>query len=253
MTTSPPHSSRRPSPGRRGHLPGRLRLLAGLARLGGWPRRLLALTLLLLAVLLWQREPAGLEGADPGMPVLAAARDLGPGAVLRSADVRLVGFDRALVPAGALRSARSALGRTVAGSVRRGEPITDVRLVGPGLTSGLRQPDSVAVPVRLADGESAALLRVGDRVDLLATPVDGAGPLTGEPGRQAVGMPGDTLEVPGDAVPVAVGVRVLAVLARSGAATEDGVVVVVATADETAHRLAGLAARARLSVALRPP
>jgi pilus assembly protein CpaB len=253
MTTSPPHSSRRPSPGRRGHLPGWLRLLGVLARLGGWPRRLLALTLLLLAVLLWQQGPVGLEGAGQREPVLAAAHDLGPGAVLRSVDVRLVQFDRALVPAGALQSARSALGRTVAGSVRRGEPITDVRLVGPGLTSGLRQPDSVAVPVRLADGESAALLRAGDRVDLLATPADGAGPLTGEPDRQAVEVSGEATEVPGDAVPVAVGVRVLAVLARSEAATEDGVVVVVAAAEETAHRLAGLAAHARLSIALRPP
>jgi len=40
---------------------------------------------------------------------------------------------RALVPAGALLLDEAALGRLVAGPVRRGEPLTDVRLLGAGL------------------------------------------------------------------------------------------------------------------------
>jgi pilus assembly protein CpaB len=213
--------------------------------LAGWPRRLLAGALLLLAALVWlegRDNPNDVAGSRT--TVLAAARDLGAGAMLGPADVRLVRLDPAAVPDGALRSPRSALGRSVAGAVRRGEPITDVRLVGPGLTVGLSRFDSVAVPVRLADGETAALLRAGDRVDLLATSADGSDRLPGG---------GPPATAPGEAVAVAAGVRVLAVLTRSDGATEDGVLVLVATSEDAARRLAGTAAHARLSVALRPP
>ena len=55
----------------------------------------------------------------------------------------------------------------LAAGVRAREPITDARLVGPGLTALL--PDGqVAAPVRLADLAVAALVRTGDRVDVLA-------------------------------------------------------------------------------------
>ena len=57
--------------------------------------------------------------------------------------------------------------------MRAGEPVTDVRLVGAGLTALL--PDGqVAAPVRLADLAVAALVRAGDRVDVLATPPEAA-------------------------------------------------------------------------------
>ena len=59
-----------------------------------------------------------------------------------------------------------AVGRTLAGPVRAGEPVTDVRLVTPSLVSGY--PGLVALPVRVADADSVALLRVGDRVGLVA-------------------------------------------------------------------------------------
>jgi Flp pilus assembly protein CpaB len=216
--------------------------------LAGWPRRLLAVALLLLAALVWLQGRGHLaDVAASQVMVLAAAHDLGAGAVLGQADVRLVRLDPAAVPDGALRSPRPALGRTVAGAVRRGEPITDVRLVGPGLTAGLSRFDSVAVPVRLADRETAALLRAGDLVDLLATPAEGAERLGGR------GPPEAAAAAPGEAVAVATGVRVLAVLIGSDGATEDGVLVLVATSADGARRLAGTAAHARLSVALRPP
>jgi pilus assembly protein CpaB len=247
MNVSPPRPDRRQRPVRGGRPPHRLRPLSVLALLGGWPRRLLATSLLLLAAVVWLRGPtAPASGAADQVAVLAAAHDLGAGAVLQTTDIRLVRLDATVVPAGALRSPQLALGRTVAGAVRRGEPITDVRLVGPGLTSGLRQPEAVAVPVRLADSETAALLRAGDRVDLLATAASGMEPPTDLPRAQSVASAVD-------AVAVVTGVRVLAVLARSDTATEAGVVVVVATTDAAARRLAGTAAHARLSVAMRPP
>jgi pilus assembly protein CpaB len=224
--------------------PGRLRSLYVFAMLGGWPRRLAALVLLLLACLSWlQDHRAPPPDARAGTAVLTAARDVASGAVLGAADLRMARYPPSSVPVGALHSARSALGRTLAGAVRRGEPITDVRLVGPGLVSGLAGADAVAVPVRLADGDAARLVRVGDRIDILATYADGAAdPAEPSPTDRTV-----------DATPVAAGVRVLAVLARADAASEDGFVIVVASTAQAARRLAGAAAHARLSVAMRPP
>nr|BFE30698.1 hypothetical protein GCM10010200_029490 [Actinomadura rugatobispora] len=59
--------------------------------------------------------------------------------------------------------------------MRRGEPLTDVRLISPGLLGGYG-PGTVAAPVRIADAGSVRLLRRGDRVDVLAPPdTDGFG------------------------------------------------------------------------------
>jgi Flp pilus assembly protein CpaB len=219
-----------------------------LALLAGWPRRVLAALLLALAALVWLQGQSQLTNTvERRVAVLAAAHDLGAGAVLGPADVRLVRLDPALVPAGALQSARPALGRTVAGAVRRGEPITDVRLVSRALTAGLSRADMVAVPVRLADGETASFLRAGDRVDLLATPTDPADRPAAGSALQA------SADSPDDAVSVAIGVRVLAVLTRPDAAIDDGALVLVATSTAAARQLAGATAHARVSVALRPP
>jgi pilus assembly protein CpaB len=207
------------------------------ARLGGWPRRVLAVALLLAAVVVALRPdgPAGtLVPAPVGVPVVVTARDLPAGVVLTRSDLRVASLPAAAVPAGAARDLPPLLGRTVAGPVRRGETVTDARLVGPGLTTGLGPQESAAVPVRLADAEAAALVRPGDRVDVLGAPVD----TDGTPGAR-------------DAVEVATGVRVLAVL-RGHDAT-DGVVVVVATTAAVARRLAGAATRHRLTVTVQPP
>jgi Flp pilus assembly protein CpaB len=218
---------------------GRRRVAAArlAARLGGWPRRVLAAALLLAAVVVALRpdgSPGALLPPPVGVPVVVAARDLPAGVVLTRSDLRVASLPTAAVPAGAARDPAPLLGRTVAGPVRRGETVTDARLVGPGLTAGLGPQESSAVPVRLADAEAAALVRPGDRVDVLGAPVD------------ADGTPGAR-----DAVEVATGVRVLAVL-RGDDAT-DGVVVVVATTTAVARRLAGAATRHRLTVTVRPP
>lgn len=107
--------------------------------------------------------------APASVALTVAGRDLPAGTVLAAADLTRVRVPPGAVPAGL--SERPA-GRVLAAAVRRGEPITDARLVGPDLTTG--HPGLVAVPVRLPDAAMASLLRVGDRVELLATdPQDG--------------------------------------------------------------------------------
>jgi Flp pilus assembly protein CpaB len=108
--------------------------------------------------------------APASVALTVAGRDLPAGAVLAAGDLTRVRVPPGAVPAGL---ADRPTGRVLASGVRRGEPITDARLVGPELTAG--HPGLVAVPVRLPDAAMAALLRVGDRVELLATdPQDGS-------------------------------------------------------------------------------
>jgi pilus assembly protein CpaB len=160
------------------------------------------------------------------LQVVAAAHDLGPGVALSDADLALVELPRSLVPQGVLTSAAQVVGHAVAGRVRRGEPLTDVRLLGAGLVS---DRGTVAAPVRLADPATAALLRAGDRVDVLATP------------SQATAQ--------ASATTVAQDLRVLAV---PGVDDTDGALVVLAAPPAVAARLAGAAVSNRLSVTVLP-
>lgn len=117
---------------------------------------------------------AGIHAATAPPPatveVAVAARDLAAGTVLAPGDLRRVGFAPGSVPAGA---SYDAVGRTLAAPLRAGEPVTDVRVVGPALTEGY--PGLSAVPVRLPDAGMAGLLRVGDVVDLVSADPQGGG------------------------------------------------------------------------------
>jgi Flp pilus assembly protein CpaB len=210
---------------RGGRLPAPLRELR---RAVAWHRRLLAAGLAAGAVAL------GLSAVSPEpaetVPVLTAARGLLPGAPLAEADLAAVGLPPGAVPDGALRPGAEVLGRLLAGPVRRGEPLTDVRLVGPGLLDGLGRGVR-ATPVRIADGGAVALLRPGDRVDVLATRAGTDGPAA--------------------AVPVARDVPVLSVPADEGAVLADGALLVLATDADTARELAAATLDGRLSVVLR--
>jgi Flp pilus assembly protein CpaB len=173
--------------------------------------------------------PALAPAAGPSVLVVAAAHDLQPGHPLTTGDLTTVALPQDLVPAGAVTDVTAALGHAAAGAVRRGEPLTDVRLLGAVLVQGA---GLVAVPLRLADPATLALLHAGDRVDVLAAPTSAEGAAT-------------------SAVTVAAGVRVLAVPERTDA-TADGGLVVVAATPATAARLAAAAVAARLSVTLLP-
>jgi Flp pilus assembly protein CpaB len=180
-----------------------------------------------------QTAPAPVA-SGPTEHIVVAARDLAAGTELAASDLRIVSMPLDIVPAGSSRRAAGLIGRVAAGAVRRGEALTDARVVGPGLAAGL-VPGDTAAPVRIADPDTAALVRVGDRVDVLGTPV----------------APDGTQATAGETVTVASAVRVLAVLRARDPA--DGLVLVVAAGQAVARTLAGAAVRHRLTVNVRPP
>ncbi|MGH3883924.1 MAG: SAF domain-containing protein [Pseudonocardiaceae bacterium] len=126
-------------------------------------RRATAAVLVGVAVVL-----AMTPGTGSAVEVVVAARDLAPGTVLEETEVTMRGLPSPVVPDGAARIPATVLGRTLAAPVRRGEPLTDVRLTGPDLARTVPvSPDAVSVPLRLADPDIAALLHPGAAVDVV--------------------------------------------------------------------------------------
>lgn len=113
---------------------------------------------------------AGLRAVSPAPPptvgLVVADQDLPGGHALTPADLTVRRVPSELAPRGAAGSPTSLTGRTLASPVRAGEVLTDRRLLGPALLAA--HPGTVAVPVRLPDPGLRGLLRVGDRVDLVA-------------------------------------------------------------------------------------
>ena len=173
---------------------------------------------------------AGLHAARPApaptVSVRVAAHDLASGIVVSGEDLVTRRYPADAAPPG---TSGGAVGRTLAAPVRAGEPITDVRLVAPSLLDGY--PGRVVLPVRVADADAVALLRVGDRVSLVAA----------DPRR-------------GTAAYVAVDVPVLALPGRDSdapdAARLPGRLVVVGTFPSDVDRIAGAAATDLLSVVI---
>jgi Flp pilus assembly protein CpaB len=211
-----------------------------LRRAAAWHRRLLTAGLLAAAVAFALQSVA--PSPPPGRRVLVAAHDLAGGALLSAGDVTLRELPPAAVPTGALTSADEVSERTLAGPVRAGEVLTDLRLAGRSLVA--RYGDGlVAVPVRIADAASVRLLRPGDVVDVLAAGVAERG------GGDAAGQPA-TARLVASAVPV----LTVPTVPRDALGVNDptgGALLVVATTDPTAARLAAAAVSQRLSVVLR--
>src|SRR3954451_9519294 len=142
----------------------------------GGPRRVLAALCLAVAVL------AAVKAVTPEPPrtvaVWAAARDLSGGAPLGSRDLLALALPVGSVPAGALPAGTPLVGRLLAAPMRRGEPLTDVRLLGPSLLASLPDAGLVAIPIRVADGSAAvAVVKAGDIVDVLEmAEADAGGP-----------------------------------------------------------------------------
>lgn len=113
-----------------------------------------------------------------GTDLLVAARDLPAGAALSGSDVRVATVPRALAvaAAGASDEARAALvGRTTAVPVPAGMPLVPQLFAGTDLVG---PPGTVVAAVRLADDALTTVLAPGDRVDLLAAPVEGGAGVT---------------------------------------------------------------------------
>lgn len=210
-------------------LPDRLRALL---RTKGWPRtmalrRLVAIMLVVFAGILALRPAGARETAETG--VVVAAVDLRPGSALTQSDTAVRPLPAPDVPVGALTSQNAAIGRLVAGPVRTGEPLTDVRLVGPAdtaLTTG--DPSAATVPVQLADPDVADLLRPGQRVDVV----------TLDPNQQSNQV-------------LAENATVITIRDTPGTQGQPGRLVLVAVPRQVATRLAAASLRQPVTVTLR--
>jgi Flp pilus assembly protein CpaB len=226
-----------------------LRRPRGLAVLLRW---LVAAALLGLAgLLLAAGDPPAV--AAPSSPIVTARRDLPAGVALGLADLRVVPWPRSLQPRGALRAASAAIGRSPGGPIRAGEPLTDVRLLGAALLRASGAGHLVAAPVRIADPGAVALLRPGDRVDVVAADVApdlGGGNASSAGGTGPAGGATATGGSGGSAGAriIATDLPVIGVPPPASDGAAEGALVVLATSPEVAARLVGTAATSRLSV-----
>lgn len=143
---------------------------AGLIRAARWHRRKLAVLAAVGAVL------CTLAAASPGepvsVPVVVAAHDVDGGRSLTGDDLRIARYPVELAPRDAVADPGLLTGRHLITAASVGTPLTERSVVAPrGLQAGA---GLALVPVRLDDPAVAGLLRVGDRVDVLTSPADGA-------------------------------------------------------------------------------
>ena len=172
-------------------------------------RRIAAGVLVLLAgVAAWRPDPH-----STSREVVVATRDLAPGITVTPDDVALSSRPAGTLPDGAVTTLDAAVGVTLAGPSRRGEILTDARVLGSRLTGLSVGPNARTVPVHLSDAAVLDLIRPGDVVDILGAPPADS---TARPRLLAVG----------------------AVVVLVSAAAGDGRVVLVALPAAAAHTLA---------------
>jgi hypothetical protein len=134
-------------------------------------RRVVAAALVVLAAVAALRsDPDGDQTA-----IVVAARDLTPGVQLSNADVRIEMRSATMVPDGSQSDVSTVVGARLAGPARRGEVLTDVRLLGPRLAESTAGPDARIVPLPLSDTALLDLVRPGDVVDVLAAATSDTG------------------------------------------------------------------------------
>jgi Flp pilus assembly protein CpaB len=100
----------------------------------------------------------------PSVDVVRTTRDVAAGATLTVGDVRLQRLPRGSVPDAGLTDLDAVLGQQVSAPVAAGQVLTRLDLGAPRAS----RPDMVVAPLRLTDSDVAGLLRVGDRVDVVA-------------------------------------------------------------------------------------
>jgi Flp pilus assembly protein CpaB len=126
-------------------------------------RTVAGLLVVLAAVAALRPDPA-----NGRTDVVVAAHDLSPGVALTATDLRLESHSATTIPDGAQSNPADLVGLTLAGPTRRGEVLTDVRVLSPRLAEATAGPDARVVPLALADLALLDLLRPGDVVDILA-------------------------------------------------------------------------------------
>jgi pilus assembly protein CpaB len=133
-------------------------------------RRLLihrrGLLALCVAAIAWSVVTSLQPPEPPSDQVWTAARDLPSGTVLVAEDLQ-----RTAVPVGTAphspHDLDALLGRTLATSLEEGQVATQPQTMSNGRLEGY--PGRSAVPIRIPDAEAVAMLRPGDRVDLLGS------------------------------------------------------------------------------------
>ncbi|RAU97000.1 SAF domain-containing protein [Mycolicibacter senuensis] len=128
-------------------------------------RRVVAGALVVLAGVATIRSDPQSDRVD----VVVASRDIAPGTPLTPEDVSLESRSARTVPDGVATDISSVLHTTLAGPARRGELLTDVRLLGSRLTEAVAGRDARIVGVHPADTALTDLVRTGDVVDIVAT------------------------------------------------------------------------------------
>src|SRR4051812_1641159 len=116
------------------------------------------------------------DPADGHADVVVFAHDVAPGVELTATDLRVESRSKTTIPDGSQTDPAKLLGSTLAGPARRGEVLTDVRLLGPRLAQSAAGPDARIVPLHLADTALLDLVRPGDVVDVLAAADDDVDP-----------------------------------------------------------------------------
>ncbi|MGL6234888.1 MAG: SAF domain-containing protein [Segniliparus sp.] len=213
------------------------------ARLSWWrlvaARRTAAALLLLLAAGFAARAQL-----HPGeVAVAVAAHDLRPGSALLSSDLVVRRLPPDQVPAGASDSPEQLLGRTVAGPVRKGEALTDARVITPRLAQlATAVPDARVVPVRLPDQALADMLRPGDVVDVITVPQH-------QPGSAEEAVAKQTGLKPPEVLARAAVVVLVSETGRSRGA--DGRIALIAMPDKAAQTVAAVTLVQPLTLLLR--
>jgi hypothetical protein len=151
--------------------------------------------------------------------------DLAQGTALTPDDIRLEKRSATTLPDGSQADLDAVVGSTLASPTRRGEVLTDVRLLGSRLAESTAGPGARIVPLHLADSALIDLVRVGDVVDVLAAPATDS-----QAAAQAVGK-----VVATDAVVVLVSAK------QKAQATDSDRVVLVALPARVANTVAGSA------------
>jgi Flp pilus assembly protein CpaB len=108
------------------------------------------------------------DPSDGRADVVVAARDLAPGIELTDADLRVESRLATAIPDGSATATDDLLGATLTGPARRGEVLTDVRVLSSRLAGASVGADARIVPVHPTDTALLELVRPGDVVDVLA-------------------------------------------------------------------------------------
>ena len=141
----------------------------GISQFVRWHRRGIGLLALCVAVI------AGLGAAltPPAAPValVVAARALSPGTALAVGDLTVIMVSDEQVPEGGFSDPAQVVGRPLVIGVTMGTPITTAVLTADSLVD--HDAGEVLVPFRVRDADVAGLLRVGDKLTIVAASPEG--------------------------------------------------------------------------------